>query len=322
MKFFYTLLYLSFSILFCNGQSPFRREVHYSKIDTAISATVVFKSKFYCLKANGEILLIDKSGAIAESGIPGSKALKLLNLVLKNDTLFGVNRTETYFLNKDEWSFYKKGYLTGSFSYQDEKFIVVSTCSGEWGGSLYFMDKHNGKKYECSCTCAVNIIKDENGYIVTASLSHMAGFTNIFLIADPTKLKEYNRDYLKKKKSGFEKKNRGLKYVSYVGENESRSGLGETKLVDSIGIITATSFSCDSQIYYLVEKYKRVSLDIIRDGKLVPVEDLTNLNIWTSDPESRTFNDQVITTFNNDQNSGFISIEKNELSFYIFNRKN
>jgi len=320
----FLLLFLPFISTAQNPESVFIKEYHNYKIDTTITIAVPFKNEFYCLKSNGQVIVIDKTNnKIDASYKDNSKSIKLSDLIVKRDTLFGTGDSGTYFLNKNnQWASLKKRFEQNNYTYEDEKFKVESTCSGEWGGSLYFIDKKTNEKYECTCTCAVNLIKKDDTYFVTASLSHMSGFTEIFQIKNPLKLKKYNRDNLIKRREDFKKKNPDKIYIGTIGDDESQSNVGKTILADSIGVTTAASFIYNSQIYYIVEKYKRVSIDIIKNKKLLPIEDISSLNIWCDYPKSRTYNNQELTVFNNKDNSGFIFIEQNKLSFYIFNRHN
>jgi hypothetical protein len=315
------ILLLLIFISSAKSQGLFIKEYHNYKIDTAIDVAILYKSNFYCLKSNHEILVINsKTNRIDSTYKDNSRDIKILNLYLHHDTLVGLNRSNTYYLNTltNQWTFIRKGSFIPP-TYEDDNFIITSTCSGEWGGSLYFRDKRTSKLYECQSTCTVNIIKTDNKYSITASLSHLSGSVNIFEIEDPLKLKVYNRDYLQKKRDAAKKKHQ--LYVGIIGDDESNSKQGTIQLIDSIGIISPISFKYGSQIYYIVEKYKNVTIDIIQDKKLVPVDDLTSLNIWSDYPESRTCNDRQIFSFKNDKSTGFVFIDKNKLTFYSFDLK-
>ncbi len=42
---------------------------------------------------------------------------------------------------------------TDTTFYQDERYYVRRTCSGEWGGSIWFRNKSTGIEYSCSAAC-------------------------------------------------------------------------------------------------------------------------------------------------------------------------
>ncbi len=313
-------LVLAISVFDSKSQSLFVKEYHKYKIDTTVDVVILYKSNFYCLKSNHDVFVINsKTNLIDSSYKDNSRDVKISNLYLHNDTLIGINKSNTYYLNTSthKWIFFKTGYHIPPI-YEDYKFIVNSSCSGEFGGSLYFIDKKTNIRYECRCNCAVSLLKNNGKYNVTASLAHLAGFTNVFEIEDPLKLKVYNRDYIKKKRDAAKKKHQ--LYVGVIGDDESNSTQGTTQLIDSVGITSATSFIYNSKIYYVVKKYKDVSIDTISNKKLIPIEDLTNSNTWNDYTQVRNCYNKPVVTFENDHDTGFIYIDDNKLTFYVFSK--
>jgi|SRR6185437_2775154 len=288
-----------------------KKKVNYYKSDTTIEVVVLFKGNYYCLKSNNQVFVINGAdNKIDSSHKDNSKKIRLESLYLINDTLIGLNKKSTFYLNErnKQWTLLKKGLFIPPI-YEDDSYIVTSTCSGEWGGSVYFRSRKTNKLYECAAQCAVNVIKTENGYNITASIAHGMGFTNIFEIKNPLDLKPYNRDYLKAKK------------IIYVGDDESKSLTGTHPLVDSAWIIALTSFKYHSTIYYLTGNHRTASLDSIQNNKLVRIEDLTKLDVQCLYPVNRNCSGHQIYTFKNDQNTGFISIKNNLLTIYSFDWK-
>ena len=68
---------------------------------------------------------------------------------------------------------------TNDTLFEDDRFIVTKTCSGEWGGTIKFKSKENGTVYACAATCPVIVNKLNGKYIVTNSLSHLDGFCTV-----------------------------------------------------------------------------------------------------------------------------------------------
>jgi hypothetical protein len=320
-KFVIVILLSTITVLNAKSQDTFIKEYHKYKIDTPITVSVFYRDKFYCIKSNSQMIVINPNTNLLDSSYTdNSKSIGIGNIFLRSDSLIGLNKNSTYYYDNqnNKWIFLKKGWYKPPI-YEDKNYIVNSTCSGEFGGSLYFIDKTTNKKYECACTCVVSLFKEDQKYHVTASLSHLAGFTNIFEINDPAKLKPYNRDYLKRKRLKAKKKNQI--YVGVIGEDESSSSVGTVQLIDSVGVITATSFVYNSKDYYLIEKNKSVSIDTISGKKLIAIDDLTNFNIWCDYPENRICGNHQVSTFNNDNNTGFIGIDKNKITFYVFEKQ-
>lgn len=199
MKWLYIFLLLVLCNLTSKAQVSFVKEFYSFKCDTPVVVAVPFQDKFYCLKINGQVIILNKQTSKEDLNYhDNSKNIALTDIFVKNDTLIGTNKTDTYYLTQDRiWALLRKG-IQFQPVYEDDNYVVASTCSGEWGGSLYFQNKRTKNIYECIATCTLNIIKLENKYVVNASLPHLSGFTNIFEVNDPTKLKHYNVDSLKK----------------------------------------------------------------------------------------------------------------------------
>ncbi|MDB5132854.1 MAG: hypothetical protein JWR02_2603 [Mucilaginibacter sp.] len=292
------------------ASQSFIKGYHRFKSDTTFEAVVLFKNNFYCLESNSQVLVINTSkNQVDYSYKDNSKEVKLESLYLVNDSLIGVSRFNTYYLEpkNHKWIFLKerrKAY-PGYPIFEDDEYFITSTCSGEWGGTIYFLNKKTKKIYKSACTCAVNVIKENNKYNVTASLAHMSGFTNIFEVENPMLLVRHHEDINRKK-------------IGYVGDNESRSKKGTNQIIDSVGVETLASFKYNSKIYYLVEKHGAVYLDYINNKKLTVVDDLTNLNIQGNYPVNRYCSGKSIYTYKNDKNTGFVLIGDGLLTFYSF----
>lgn len=75
--------------------------------------------------------------------------------------------------------------------FEDHDFIVYNLSRGEFGGFLYFFDKHSGKTYYTDFADAVWVRKEPEGYVVLANSGHMVGTGLQQLIADPRTLAEW-----------------------------------------------------------------------------------------------------------------------------------
>jgi hypothetical protein len=312
----YILLFFLFSFtLKLKAQDiSFKKEYHNFKSDTSIEIAVPFKNKLFCLKSNSQIIVIRlKDNLIDASYTDNSKELKLTNLYLKNDTLIGIsqtrNKTKSYYLNdKFIWTALKNPFNAPPI-FEDDRYIVTSSCSGEWGGSIYFLDKKTNKKYESIAACVVNVVKVDDSYNVTAALAHMSGFGNVFDVANPLLLTKYNRDYLKGKKT------------IYVGDNEAKSRKGTKQLVDSVGIESLSSFIYQNKIFYLVSKKNETLITTIKNKKFVTLDKMSDFSMWSYNPINRRYPEETIYSFSNYDSSGFIRIKGNKLILYSFDWK-
>jgi len=300
-------------------QVSFIKDYHSYKSDTPILVTVPFLNNFYCLKYNGQVITINKKTNEEDLNYhDNSKSIALNNIYLKSDTLIGTNKTDTYYLTQgNNWTFLRKGIQVQPV-YEDNDYIIMSTCSGEWGGSIYLQNKSTKHIYTCNSTCTLNIIRAGTKYIVNASLPHLSGFTNVFEINDPTKLKSYNIDSLKKVAKYNQRKHR----IGYVGENESRSRQGTIQLIDSIGILSLASFVYNSQIFYLVSNnHGKTFITTIRNGKFATLDTLIDKDIWSYYPSCKKYDETTIYSFSNSTTSGFVAIDADKLRVYSFDQK-
>ncbi|WP_413667539.1 hypothetical protein ACEN9X_24015 [Mucilaginibacter sp. Mucisp86] len=309
-------LLLTFIFLICRNaegqdiKASFQKEYHNFNIDTSIRLAVPLGDKFYCLKSNGSIFVITKvTNSIDSSYKDNSRQLNLLNLYVRGDSLIGLSKNKNYLLNsQNNWIPLNKPFSVPPL-FEDDKFLVASTCSGEWGGSVYFKDKRTKKVYTAQAACVVNVKKVNDKYNITATLAHLSGFGNVFDVKDPLLLAPYNPNLLKGKK------------IIYVGDNESKSTKGTTQLVDSVGIESVSSFVYKKQMFYLVSNNNKTFITTIQNNKFVNIDQLSEFSIWSYYPINRTYGDQTIYSFGNYQTSGFITIENNKLDFYSFNWK-
>jgi hypothetical protein len=296
--------------------------VHRFNFNISIKSVVPFHNRFLCLDDNGILFFVSPNSGQIDSSIKKSAAsFHFQEIRLINDTIVGGERFQSYFFDgmTKTWKLYKfkRNIYPGDLIFQDEKYFISSTCSGEWGGTIYFTNKKTGRTYESICTCAVNVIKLPKYYNVTASLSHMSGFATIFNVRNPTKLKLHRAP---KTAQGSTPKR-----PMAVGSNESNSWYGVNKLADTVGLTCAGSFKYNNSLLYVVEhesfrERPSIWIDSIQNHKLVKLYDLTHFGILGTDDDCYSYNGVTITAFNNKQFSGFVYIANNKLELYIFDR--
>ena len=195
--------------------------------------------------------------------------------------------------------------------FEDENYTVSKTCSGEWGGSIKFKSKKTGIVYSCSATCPVVVNKVDGKYIVTNTLAHLSGFSEVIEIDNPDSLSIFKLPVPRKKK--------GEIIMRYVGDDESKSTKGSKKLVDSIGLLILTSFPYDGQLFHIVTDFRKTFVAKIQNKKFVTINLLSNESIWTYNPEViKTHNNHYIAFFNNEKVNGYLDIYDNEINLIRF----
>ncbi len=163
--------------------------------------------------------------------------------------------------NSTEYKSHKNFVKCDSAFFQDEHYYVRKTCSGEWGGSVWFKNKETGIEYSCSATCPVVINKVQDNYVLTNSLAHGIGSAEVIEIENPDCMEKFRLPKTKKKKRKLESR--------YIGYDESKSRLGLKVLVDTIGAMILMTFPYEGQLFHIVSKSQSLYLCQIEKGRLV-----------------------------------------------------
>ncbi|HEY0652712.1 MAG TPA: hypothetical protein VGD65_06270 [Chryseosolibacter sp.] len=189
--------------------------------------------------------------------------------------------------------------------FEDDSYTVTKTCSGEWGGTIKFIDKKTGTEYACASTCAVSVLSFDGAYIVTSSLAHLSGSTEILKITDPRSMEVFQMPPPRHMK--------GKRPVRYVGDNESRSKKGTDTLIDTVGVLTLGSFIFQHQLFHVVTDSKQTYIAKIENGKFKMIDLITprRLRAIDRDPVAPADGHLIITT-----NEAFIEITDNQVKFW------
>jgi hypothetical protein len=193
--------------------------------------------------------------------------------------------------------------------FEDDKYVVRKTCSGEWGGSVWFKNKTTGIEYSCSASCPVVINKIDGNYIVSATLAHLSGSSEIIEIENPDSLDIFIMPKPSAKK--------GKIIYRYVGDDESRSTKGTTMLLDSIGIQTLASFPYNGQLYHVITDFDKTFLTQVENGRFVTLDTISNASIWTYEPEViKSTNGHFVVFFNNHKTRGYLDIHGKSIDIF------
>ncbi|WP_316789606.1 hypothetical protein [Pedobacter frigoris] len=190
--------------------------------------------------------------------------------------------------------------------FEDKDYIVRKTCSGEWGGTVIFKNKKTGIEYCCGSTCPVVVNKMSGKYIVTNTLAHMIGFSEIIEIENPDSMNIFKLSKPRKVKG---------KKIRYVGDDESKSIAGTRKLVDTTGVFTLASFLYKEELFHIITDFHKTFLAKIHEGKFVTLNEISNESIWTYNPEViKTSDGRCVVFFENKEVNGYVEIFGNEIT--------
>jgi hypothetical protein len=189
----------------------------------------------------------------------------------KENTSFNIQEVfmETTFEQKRNPEFIEKD---GVF-FEDTDYIVNKTCSGEFGGSIWFKNKKTGIEYSCNSTCPKSINKIDNKYIITNSLSHMSGSSEIIQIENPKELSIFEKPKPRGKRDGID--------FYYAGDKESKSRKGIKVLWKESDILTYLSFYRNKTLYHIMVKKGKTYLTTLVENKLVIVNLISEKEIWS-----------------------------------------
>jgi len=191
--------------------------------------------------------------------------------------------------------------------FEDSLYIVSKTCSGEWGGTIKFKNKKTSVEYSAASTCPVVVNKMNGKYYITNTLAHLSGLSEILEISNPELMSVFKLPKPRSKK--------GKTIVRYIGDDESKSIKGTKQLVDSIGVLTLASFQYNRQLYHIVTDYEKTFLTKIDKNRFVTIDTISNMSIWTYDPEVFV-NDKghLSVFFKNQDLEGILEIYENQIT--------
>jgi hypothetical protein len=162
------------------------------KSDTTISSIAFFNNKIICLQDNGKIMLLDTNYNKQDSI---ERKLNIYNtnyLFTLHDTVFIATKNKTFFLDSsfNLKEFTRKERMYGKGLYEDSLYYVYGCCVGEFGGSVFFLNKKTNKTYSYFATCATQILNFKKQYVVCNNLAHLSGSMSFLFVREPTKLYE------------------------------------------------------------------------------------------------------------------------------------
>ncbi|MFZ4930831.1 hypothetical protein [Chryseobacterium sp. Mn2064] len=165
-----------------------------------------------------------------------------------------------------------KNLPTPGLLYADKNYEVWKSCSGEWGGTVYFKSKESGKIYYSQADCPICVNKIDNKYYISTSMTHELGASGILEIDDPSKMEVTYKIPI---------------YHPGVitREYEAHTLKGTKKIVDSTGISIMSSFVYDKKLYSFVHNYKtgQNMISEVKNHKFHTIQEIDN-DLFSNDP--------------------------------------
>jgi len=237
-----------------------------ASFDTTIGSIAWYKGYYLCGQDNGKIAILDSNYRRCDSLEKRINQLQMDEIFTCHDTVFAYlyKKNKAYILNSDfGLKEYKGKFKTMSPIYEDSIWYVYACCLGEWGGAVFFLNKEDNKTYSYPATCASQVLRFKNQYIMCSNLAHLSYNTNFLRIRQPAGLYELTNN---KQKSFC---NWYTEIDSLRDYTKHRNDHGTTYYRGPRDAMTLLSFSKDDSLYSIICKDSTTMLMVHNNDSLV-----------------------------------------------------
>ena len=160
------------------------------QFDTTLYSIAWSNGHIIAAQNNGKLLILDSNyqrQATLETRLNKDHLSRLFCL---HDTVFIVAKNTRYYLDTGmNWQVDNDHPLKEdrTLLWDDDTWSVSECCMGEFGGSVFFVNKKTNKTWSYPATCASQVMKYKNGYWICNNLAHLGRHTSYTLIPDPEK---------------------------------------------------------------------------------------------------------------------------------------
>ena len=240
------------------AETTFVIETTSLQMDTIIKAAVLIDGYIICLRDNNKFLVLDSNFKQIDSIAERLNKLHPTVLFWLNNKAIIGSIKKNYFINEN---LVIQEYIIPELKYDlplyfDSTYYVYGCCAGEWGGSVFFLNKETNKTYSYPATCVRQVLKFKDNYIVCNNFYS----TDFLSIKDPSKLFELKE----------EKQKRNCNWYMEV------DSLKDYKIFDSIIPEGVVKYSDSSKARYprtmMTFEYKNELYSIISTDSLTLIE--------------------------------------------------
>lgn len=328
------VLYVAMFFCSCQGENKkeikekFRIQTHHYSVKDKIKTTTFHNGFFYCLSDKGELTCLTDEFSVDSVFTSKVNQFNLDNIFVHNDTLMAERKShrggfELIFLNNvNNWevcsteiqNWKRLIYERNKKLFEDDRFVVSGSCFGEFGGSVFFLDKSTKKTYSCPSTCPLTINKIGNEYYLTSTLTHLSGHTEVLKIKEPTKLYNLEIDSLIGVNNWWEI----LPADKDVSERRNQYLIGTEMILDTVGVLTSASFCYNNKLYLINTDSKETFISEIKGNSLARVNVIFESPLWSYSSNITKYKNFLLTFFINKKFSGFFVIKNDLISIIIF----
>ncbi|MBV7529620.1 hypothetical protein [Chitinophaga sp. sic0106] len=180
--------------------------------------------------------------------------------------------------------------------YEDEKYLVRKTCSGELGGTVYFKNKQTNQEYCCAAMCPVSVSRLNGVYYVSCYLHHFADLASVLKIPAPDSM-----DFWKEPAT------------DHPNDRESHSMKGTSTVLDTGGIVILASFPWKNRLYHVTSDHKNTYISLIENRAFVPVQILYHHPVRPDGDVVRLADEELSIPFKGLNSSGSIEVRGNQI---------
>ncbi|MFC2114424.1 hypothetical protein ACFLRI_03660 [Bacteroidota bacterium] len=285
-----------------------------------IKKTVFFKRYIISMGLYGGFICLNESDLSLNTEM-GTKLNTdfYTNITVFQDTLLAEKFEQLYFFGSDSiWHEYQSYLPIQYFDilYQNDEFVVFSSCSGEFGSIIFFYNKNNKTTKIALDICPNSVINTDSGFIINSHLYHMSGHSSIYLIKDIDKL-NLVPDTLYLFHALWDRDPR-FEYVRKVVKPNNCIPIDYLNSVDSRSFdypIIVSTFINNKELFHFVD-FKgyadSVFLCLIKKGCLIKLDSFANISPKTAINYSGT------TIINEKHGQGFTFIRNDSIFKIIY----
>ncbi len=295
------------------------------KGDTIIRSALIYDGYILCLQEDNKLVILDSCFNKVDSLIDKFSKVEFQSLNTYNDTILLSTNKEILFLDN---GFELKKYQNQPFNYglpfyNDSTYYVYACSIGEWGGSVFFLNKKTKKTYSFPATCVQQVLKFKGNYIVSSYLHHLSGFSDYLSINEPKYLYELT-DKNKKRHCNWWANDS----INPLKLFDTMTPQGVKYYSDKFSTKTISVFPYNDNLYSIYSTDSAIILAKHINFKLVPVDTLLKRKISFNSASTHLQKNIILTTYKENwasidenkniikhQNTGLICIKDNKITF-------
>ena len=304
-----------------NSQVKFTTRQLLLKSDTTINSIAFFNDKIICLQDNGKIILLDTNYNRQDSLEKKLNVYKPNYLFTLHDTVFIGTKNKAYFIDKDFQliEFKRKERMYGERLYEDSSYFVYGCCAGEWGGSIFFLNKNTKKTYSYFATCASQVLRFKNDYVVCNNLAHLGRSMSFLFVPQPTKLYELTDEKLKNHCNWYTT-------IDSLKNYWEKSKIGDVRFYrGAYGSMSLVTFPVKDSLYSIICNDSSTLIAVHKSDTTLPRQIILNKTISFHQSQVTTAGEKQICLYNltngspfaayttTGNNSGLIIIDNNRI---------